>query len=185
MKSRTRKIALVALTVGLMTAGAYIRIPIGPVPVTLQTLFVLIGGAVLGPGLGATAMTAYILLGLMGLPVFSAGGGPQYVLSPTFGYLLSFPLASAAAGWIAGRSPSGSGLWRNVLALSVGTAIIYCVGVPYLALNLRRIQEKSVAFPAVLMMGMVPFLPGDLAKIVFGSLVIGPVRRSLDQIRTG
>lgn len=185
MKSRTRKIALIALTVGLTTAGAYIRIPVGPVPITLQTLFVLISGAVLGPGVGAAAMSAYIILGLMGLPVFSAGGGPQYVLSPTFGYLLSFPAAAAITGWIAGRDPDRAGISRNILALLAGTVIIYVIGVPYLAFNLRWIQEKEVSTGAVLMMGMVPFLPGDAFKIVVGSLVVSPVRRTLGQIRTG
>jgi biotin transport system substrate-specific component len=129
-------------------------------------------------------MAAYIFLGLAGLPVFSSGGGPQYILSPTFGYLLSFPIAAAAAGWIAGRKAGSASLVRNVLALFTGTVIIYGVGVPYLALNLKWVQQKEVAFSAVLAMGMIPFLPGDLIKIVFGSLVIPPIRKALGQIRT-
>ena len=95
LRSRTRNIVLVSLTVALTAAGAWVRIPLGPVPVSLQTLFVLLSGAVLGSGLGAMSMCVYLALGLIGLPVFTAGGGPGYVLSPTFGFLLSFPLSSS------------------------------------------------------------------------------------------
>jgi biotin transport system substrate-specific component len=174
---------LMALTIALTSAGAYIRIPIGPVPVTLQTFFVLLSGAVLGPGAGAIAMAAYVFLGLAGLPIFSSGGGPQYILSPTFGFLLSFPAASAVVGY--GLKWSRSRESRAVLAafLLLGTAVIYLVGVSYLAGYLRWVQQKEVGLGAVIMMGMLPFLPGDLVKVVIASWIIPPIRRSLDQTR--
>jgi biotin transport system substrate-specific component len=178
VRSRTKNIVLVSLTVALTTAGAYLRLPIGPVPISLQTLFVLLSGAVLGPWVGASAMLSYLVLGLIGLPVFTGGGGPQYILSPTFGFLLSFPLASMLVGLII-RPRGRYGPLRRLIALTSGTLVVYLVGVPWLGLNLAIVQEKSLGAGALMMMGMVPFLPGDLLKIVFAMLLIEPVQRAL------
>ncbi len=185
--SRTRNIVLVSLTIALTTAGAYLRIPvpISPVPVSLQTLFVLLSGALLGPWLGTAAMTSYILLGLIGLPVFTGGGGPQYVLSPTFGFLLSFPVSAMVVGLVLrfhGDDQERS-IGRKLLAMILGTGVVYLVGVPWLWLNLFLVQGKKIALPALLMMGMVPFLPGDLLKILLATWLIGPIRRNLKQVR--
>ena len=184
MKSRTQSIVLVALTVALTSAGAYLRIPIGPVPITLQTFFVLLSGAVLGPMAGAAAMCAYILLGLSGIPIFTSGGGPQYVLSPTFGFLLAFPVASAAVGLVLRRKDPKASRWRIGSAMVLGTFLIYLIGVPYLGLNLRWIQHKEVSAGAVVMMGMVPFLPGDLLKIILATWVVPPVLKAVNTVRT-
>ncbi len=183
MRSRTRTLVLMSLTIALTSAGAYIRIPIGPVPITLQTFFVLISGAVLGPGPGAMAMATYIVLGLAGLPIFSSGGGPQYIFAPTFGFLLSFPVASAIVGYGLKWAERKEGRIRLVTVLFLGTGSIYLVGVPYLAGYLRWIQQKEVGLGSVFVMGMVPFLPGDLAKIAIASWVIPPLRRILEQMR--
>ena len=184
-RSRTRNIVLISLTVALTTAGAYLRIPVGPVPISLQTLFVLLTGALLGPWVGAVAMCSYIILGLIGLPLFTGGGGPQYILSPTFGFLLSFPVSAMAVGLIL-KSPEGvqsRSMGRKLLAVTVGTGIVYLVGVPWLGLNLFLVQGKKVSAQALLMMGMVPFLPGDILKIFLSAWFIGPVARTLNQIR--
>jgi biotin transport system substrate-specific component len=184
-QSRTRNIVLISLTVALTTAGAYLRIPVGPVPISLQTLFVFLAGALLGPWLGAAAMVCYIILGLIGLPLFTGGGGPQYILSPTFGFLLSFPVSAMVVGLILNSPPDGGSrrMGRKLLAITVGTGIVYLVGVPWLGLNLLLVQGKKLGFQALLMMGMVPFLPGDILKIFLASWLIGPVERTLIQIR--
>jgi len=185
LQSRTKNIVLISLTVALTTAGAYLRVPVGPVPISLQTLFVLLSGALLGPWLGAAAMTSYIILGLIGLPLFTGGGGPQYVLSPTFGFLLSFPISAMVVGLILKSSRNGGGrsVGRKLLAMTVGTAVVYLVGIPWLGLNLFLVQGKTVGYRALLMMGMVPFLPGDILKIVLATWLIEPVERTLSQIR--
>lgn len=180
-RSRTRNIVLISLTVALTTAGAYLRVPVGPVPISLQTLFVLLAGALLGPWLGAAAMASYVLLGLIGLPLFTGGGGPQYILSPTFGFLLSFPVSALVVGALlsprSGKQTPDTG--RKVFAMTLGTAVIYLVGVPWLGLNLLLIQGKSVGIKALLMMGMVPFLPGDAVKAVLAAWLVGPAERAL------
>ena len=87
-----REIVLCGLFIALITVGTFIRIPVGTDVYTLQFLFTLLAGLVLGARLGAVAVGAYVLLGLLGVPVFASGGGPAYVLQPTFGYLLAFIL---------------------------------------------------------------------------------------------
>jgi biotin transport system substrate-specific component len=182
MESRTRNIVLVSLTVAITTVGAWLRFPLGPVPVSLQTLFVLLSGAVLGPMAGAGAMALYLLVGLIGLPVFTGGGGPGYLLSPTFGFLLSFPPAAMTVGFL--YRADGNGFknprrFRTLLPFAAGTAVIYLIGVPWLALNLKYVQGKEMSAGALLMLGLVPFLPGDILKIVLASFICGPVKRTL------
>jgi biotin transport system substrate-specific component len=183
--SRTRNLVLVSLTVALVTAGAYLRIPVGPVPISLQTLFVLLAGALLGPWLGAAAMSSYLILGLVGLPLFTGGGGPQYVLSPTFGFLLSFPVCAAVVGVLLKKDP-GEGapaMTVRLLAMAAGTGTVYLIGVPWLWLNLLLVQGKQVGLKALVMMGMVPFLPGDVVKILLAAWMTAPLRRAADQVR--
>ena len=85
-------LALTALFAALVAAGAFIRIPIGTVPVTLQFVFANLAALLLGVKWGTLAIGLYIALGLVGVPIFTAGGGFTYVLQPTFGYLLGFLL---------------------------------------------------------------------------------------------
>jgi biotin transport system substrate-specific component len=179
--ARTRDIVLISLVVALTTAGAWLRIPLGPVPLSLQTLFVLLAGAVLGPMLGATAMGVYLVLGLIGLPVFTAGGGPGYLFSPTFGFLLSFPLSALVVGLFYRTDQGGEKTrrLRNFAAFVAGTGVIYLIGVPWLGLNLKFVQGKEVGFAALMTMGMVPFLPGDFMKILLAFFLAGPVGRMI------
>ena len=95
----TRDLVLIPLFAALFSIGAFIKIPIGLVPASLQTIFVLLAGMLLGARRGALAVLLYLLLGLIGLPVFTAGGGPGYILHPTFGYLLGM----LPAAWLAGK----------------------------------------------------------------------------------
>jgi len=82
----------------LTAVGAFIRVPFLYVPLTLQTFFVLMAGNLLGSRFGAASQFVYLVIGLMGLPIFANGGGPGYILQPTFGYLLAYPLAAVIAG---------------------------------------------------------------------------------------
>ncbi|MBN2720430.1 MAG: biotin transporter BioY [Proteobacteria bacterium] len=185
-KNRTHNFVLTALTVAFMTAGAWIRVPAGPVPFSLQTLFVLLSGITLGPRLGAAAMGVYLTLGLIGLPVFAAGGGPGYLLSPTFGFLLAFPLASFVTGWAAGPEIYGKKITgtRLALALFAGTAVVYLVGLPWLYLNLKFVQGRALGAGSLLLLGFVPFLPGDLVKILMAFFLSNPLRQAVRSRRS-
>ncbi|HOO47090.1 MAG TPA: biotin transporter BioY, partial [Deltaproteobacteria bacterium] len=83
-----RLLSLIPICSALTAAGAFIKIPIAPVPITLQNFFVILSGIILGPKAGALSQIVYIIIGLIGLPVFSGGGGPSYIFKPTFGYIL-------------------------------------------------------------------------------------------------
>ena len=164
--------ALVALS-----AQVVVPLPFTPVPITGQTFGVLFVGALLGSRRGALALAAYLLEGAAGLPVFHSGGSTlAWLLGPTGGYLWSYPVAA----WLTGRLAERG--WDRrpataALALGAGNAVIYAVGLPWLAL--------FVGTERVLAAGLVPFLPGDLVKIAVaaGALagawrLVGMERRS-------
>jgi biotin transport system substrate-specific component len=172
-----RRIVLIALFAALIVAGAYISVPIGPVPITLQTLFILLAGILGGWRIGIPAVAVYLALGAMGLPVFSGGfGGFARFFSPTGGFLLSWLPAVAIAGICSDlgyRPASQEGqtttkkhlLWMVLGALSA-TIIIYAIGLPVLKLNLDLSWSKTIA------VGMLPFLPGDLLKLI-SAVILG------------
>ena len=86
----TKRLVSIGIFTALMIVSVFVKITLGPVPFTLQTLIALMAGIVLGKRDGAIAMLIYTIIGLIGLPVFSGGGGPGYVLAPTFGFILGF-----------------------------------------------------------------------------------------------
>lgn len=159
--ARYRPVAVplaVILFAALTALGAHIAVPLGftPVPMTLQTLFVLLAGVLLGPVAGAASQLLYLGLGFAGVPVFAMGGaGLPWLLSPTGGYLLAFPAAAAVAGWIAGRERHRV---RTAVALVVATAVIFASGTAWLSL-VTELGPREV-FAA----GVQPFLPGALIK---------------------
>lgn len=154
--------SLIPIFSALTAAGALIRIPLAPVPITLQNLFVILSGIVLGPKAGALSQVIYIIVGLMGLPVFSGGGGISYIMKPSFGYLAGFVCASAIAGCVMKKRQV---TMANVLAASVsGMLAIYAVGTPYLALYLAAVVHKSDAIGIAIKTGLLAFIPGDLLK---------------------
>ena len=121
---------LCALFVALVAAGAFIRIPVGSDVFTLQFMFTLLAGLLLGRRLGATAVFVYVLLGLIGVPVFASGGGPGYVLQPTFGYLLGFIVQAWFCGWYSRRLKDIS--MKSLLLVNVGRmAIVYLFGLSW------------------------------------------------------
>ena len=158
-------LALTALFAALTAIGAWLRIPTPWSAFTLQVLFVFLAGALLGPGYGALSQAVYVGMGLIGLPVFVSGGGPAYVLQPTFGFLLSYIPAAAVAGRLC-RGTEPPGFVRIVLACAAGLAVIYAVGLPYMAMIVNGYLGGSMRPGEVLWSGMVIFLPFDAVKIV-------------------
>lgn len=97
---KTKDLVLCAMFVALIVVGAFIKVPVPVVPFTLQFLFTMLAGLLLGPVNGALAVVVYIVLGLVGLPIFTQGGGPGYIFQPSFGYIIGF----AVAAYVTGRS---------------------------------------------------------------------------------
>jgi biotin transport system substrate-specific component len=169
---KLRAMALSSLMAALTAVGAYLQIPIGPVPVVLQNLFVLLAGLLLGFRWGMMSVAIYLLLGAAGLPVFAGGkGGLGHFLGPTGGYLLGFLAAAGIAGWIAERSPNRP-LW-DIAAVVTGSLAIYGVGVPWLKLVTAVDWRKAVV------VGMLPFLVGDILKAAAAVVLARSLRQLL------
>ena len=143
--------------------AAQLKLEIGVVPITMQTLAVLLSGALLGSKRGALSQITYFLMGLAGLPWFARGGGMAYLMSPTFGYIIGFVLAAYSIGWLCER-----GFHRQVktaiLAMLIGNILLYIPGLLWLA--------KFIGFGKVLSVGLYPFIPGDLLKILLAGLAL-------------
>ncbi len=151
--------------------GAQVRVPLPwtTVPMTLQPLFVILAGALLGTRLGAASMAVYLAVGVLGAPVFSGGGaGVGWLMGPTGGYLVAFPAAAGAVGWLAGDRAGGS--VRLFVALVAGLALIYLGGVTHLAILTGRDWSSLLA------LGVLPFLGGDLVKVLIALIVARPLR---------
>lgn len=150
----------------LTSLGAFVRIPLAftPVPLTLQTFFVLLSGAFLGGELGAVTQFSYVLLGASGLPIFSgAGSGVFHFFGPTAGYLFGF----VAASWFVGRqiNKKTNTLLRVFLLFCAGDLILLSLGVIWLKVLF------GYSFTKLLFLGFIPFIPGDLIKVIAASLV--------------
>jgi len=167
-------IGLGAATVAL-AAQVAVPLPFTPVPMTLQPLAVLVVGGLLGARLGAAALVLYLVLGALGLPVFTPVGlpGAARLLGPTGGYLLSYPVAAAATGWLAAHRTARP-LARALLACAAGMVVIHLGGSAQLAILTGDVGAAT-------RYGLVPFLTGDLLKIGLATLVIlalGPAVRA-------
>lgn len=178
IKSTTRHYILASLFAALTAVGAFIKIPTPPVPITLQDFFVILSGSVLGPLFGALSQFTYLAIGLAGVPVFSQGGGPGYVLQPTFGYLMAFPVAAYVVGMLTRKPPTPPSLGRMVLAHTIGAAVIFLLGVSVLYLNFRFVVMKPIALSHALWVGCVVFLPGTLIKVLGASVLARRIRSS-------
>lgn len=142
----------------LTAAGAYLAIPIGPVPIVLQNLFVLLAGLLLGSRWGLASVAVYLLAGALGLPVFAGGlGGIGRIVGPTGGYLLGYLPAVYIVGLISEKA--GRRAVFDVIAMICGSAVVYACGVTWLKVLTGMALAKTLA------VGMYPFLPGDALKI--------------------
>lgn len=147
-----------SLFVALIAMGAFISIPIGPVPIVLQNMFVLLAGIILGPVWGLACVAIYLLIGFAGLPVFAgATSGVGKLFGPTGGYLLAYLPAVFVTGAISKILKKTS--TANVIAMIAGSLIVYAIGVPWLKLAFSLSWSKALA------LGMYPFLIGDGLKI--------------------
>ncbi len=147
-----------SLLAALTAVGAYIAIPIGPVPIVLQNLFILLMGLLLGRRWGVAAVSVYILAGACGLPVFAGGaGGIGRIAGPTGGYLLGFIPAVYIIGIIVEKLPKR--LVIDIIAMILGSAVVYLCGICWLKVLTNMTWTKTLA------VGFYPFIIGDALKI--------------------
>lgn len=165
----TLDLTLIPLFTVLTILGATIRIPLGTVPVSLQSVFVLLSGLLLGKK-GALSQGLYVLLGLLGLPVFTGGGGLLYIFTPTFGYLLGFIMASYLVGSFMEKRPTKS-LPFLLLYAFLGLLTIYGFGVTYLYVLMGVYFATPLPFIKALQVGALIFLPMDLVWVSLGAVL--------------
>ncbi|MCL5026723.1 MAG: biotin transporter BioY [Chloroflexi bacterium] len=155
-----------------------VPLPFTPVPITAQTLGVLLTGAMLGSRRGGLALLLYLAEGLAGMPVFQAGhSGLPYAMGPTGGYLAGFVVAAFVVGWLTERGFGRTPL-HLALALLAGTLAIYALGVWWLGIVLSVPVERALA------LGVAPFLLGDALKVALAALVVPAGRSLLGHFRT-
>ena len=176
MQNKTRMMILTDLFAALTAIGAFLKIPLGITSITLQFFFTAMAGVLLGPKWGALSQIVYVALGLVGLPIFTMGGGFGYVFQPTFGFLLGLIPAAWVVGAAAGESLDPR---RMALASLAGLAVLYAVGMPYMALILNGYMGKGMSVSGLLWAGMLPFLPGDAIKIVITAVLCPLLRRRI------
>ncbi|MDQ2104931.1 biotin transporter BioY [Azospirillum isscasi] len=148
----------------LLAASAKVQVPFWPVPMTMQSMVVILLGMAYGSRLATATVLLYLAEGLAGLPVFAgAGAGPAYMAGPTAGYLLGFVLAAGVTGWLAERGWDRSPV-KAVAALAVGHALLFVPGVAWMAVLFGG--EKAIA------LGLTPFLAATVLKTALGAAIM-------------
>jgi biotin transport system substrate-specific component len=167
--TQLRMTVYAALFAALVAVGAFIAIPIGPVPIVLQNFFVLLAALLLGPRWGVAAVGVYLLSGICGLPVFAGGtAGIGRIMGPTGGYLLGYLPAVFITAWLARKG--GYRTWADIAAMVCGSLLVYACGVPWLKI------VTGMSFSKALAVGMIPFLIGDVLKIAAAVPVVKALR---------
>ncbi|WP_017688731.1 biotin transporter BioY [Paenibacillus sp. PAMC 26794] len=175
MKLSLRGIVFSALMAAILVLFGYISIPIGfsPVPITLQTLAVMLAGGLLGPLYGFLSVTMVVLLTALGFPLLHGTGGLAVLLGPTGGYVMMWPFSALLIGLLLARI-NIKGVTGFILAFVVfelfGSLLVYVSGVPWLA------YAYKMDIPEAMIQGFYPYIIGDLIKAVFAAIIIAPVR---------
>jgi biotin transport system substrate-specific component len=156
-------VVLVVAGAALVTVLAQVAIPLWPVPITGQTLAVLLVGSTLGWARGAISMVLYAVLGLVGLPVYSDGShGAGVLFGATGGYIIGFIVSAALVGWLAERQWDRKVL-KAIVTFVAGSVVVFAIGLPWLAVVLHT------DLPTTLQYGLYPFIIGGIIKAVIAA----------------
>ena len=165
----------IAVGAALLASISFIEVPIGPVPITLQTLGIMTLAGILGARKGSLAVVVYLLLGLIGLPVLSGQGGLAPFVGPTVGYLLAFPIAAYLIGRFSERH-------RSVMAL-IGYNLLFGMGLVYVFGSLGLELMLGMSYLDALKVN-IPFIFGDVLKAVLAAVVVVKVTSNQQMRRT-
>lgn len=170
MVQRTKNIILCALFTALITAGAFIKIPIPIVPITLQYLFTMLAGLLLGSKWGFISVSVYIILGLAGLPIFASGGGIGYIFQPSFGYIIGFAAGAFVTGKIAEKS--GDPSYKRLLSANfAGLLIVYILGMIYYYFMSNFYLNNPIGLWPLFLYCFIVTVPGDILLCIFGAVI--------------
>lgn len=169
--SRALDVAFAGVSIALMAVSAYITVPLGPVPFTLQTAVVVLVALTSSPGRAAAIMGGYLALGIVGVPVFSGGGSGMGVLvGPTGGFLVGFLVGAPFASWVSSRLRLRSRAWGDAAGAVIVLAAVYLMGSAWLAHVLGVSYAQGVA------VGVLPFVLPDVAKALLAIAAAAAVR---------
>lgn len=160
-KVNTRDMIMCALFTALIAAGAFIKIPVPVVPFTLQYLFTMLAGLIMGGRLGALSVGIYTVLGLLGVPIFAEGGGIWYIFKPSFGYIIGFAAGSFITGKIA-ESFKSLTLKKLLAANFSGLLIVYAAGMLYYYITCNFIIDTPIGFWPLFLYCFLLAVPGDI-----------------------
>ena len=172
---KTKGVIYCGLFTALIAVGAFIKIPIPVVPFTLQYLFTMLAGLLLGSRLGTLSVFSYMLLGLAGLPIFSEGGGIWYVSKPSFGYIIGFAVGTFVTGWIAEQMEKKT-ITRYLIANLAGLFCVYAIGMIYYYIICNFVIDTPIAVGPLFLYCFVLAVPGDIALSILGAVVAKRVR---------
>lgn len=183
LKLSSRNIARCALFTALIAIGAFIQIPVPMMDYfTLQLLFVLLAGMLLGPVYGAVSAGIYVAAGLIGLPIFAAGGGISYVLRPSFGYLLGFIAAAFLSGFVCVRLNANK--FKHYLAAAFsGMAITYIIGFAYKFAILNLYVHETTSLWVVISASLLGVdIPGDIVLCLVSAVIAKRIKPILKRM---
>ncbi len=173
---------LIALMAALLVVSARLSLAIGPIPITMQTLAVILTGLLLGPRVGWLVPGLYLLMGLIGFPVFTGGGGIGYLVKPTFGFLLGFVPATYVAGYLYHQKWFKRDFINVIIASFTGMLIIYLFGFGYIPLAGIFFGSELAVLAAIL--PSLPFMViGDCIKIIGLAMVVPLLAHELEKVR--
>lgn len=177
MKLNTNSIVRSALFSALIAIGALITIPMGAVPITFQNFFVIMAGLLLTPAEAFLSVLIYTLLGLAGLPIFSGfRGGISYVFMPSFGFIIGFIVGAYVIAKILENNFSFT---RMFVAIIIGEIIFYAFGLPYMTYMLGRMGNTPESLYNIFKLGMIPFIPGDILKMVIALIISPKIKKAI------
>jgi biotin transport system substrate-specific component len=196
---RSRTTARIAFQVACAVVGSFfvaglaqvsIHLSFTPVPITGQTLGVLLIGGAYGPGLGAATLALYLLWGVVGLPVFAPQTDGSHLTglhvltlaSVTAGYLWGFVVASGVVGWLSRRGWDRS-MRSSIGAMLLGSIVLYAVGLPWLHHALPALTGKPATWQLTFEQGLYPFVVGDTLKLLFAAGLLPAAWRLLGRLR--
>jgi biotin transport system substrate-specific component len=169
-KTSIKGLVYAALFGALTATGAFIVIPLPPVPITAQTFFLNIAAVLLGGSLGALSQFIYVMMGVVGIPVFAGGkAGLGVIFGPTGGYLLGFVIAAFVIGMI-NQMKKSAGIFWNIFSMLIGMLVIYFLG------SLQLSLVAKISFHKALAIGVLPFIPADVIKILLAAIIISRLK---------
>lgn len=182
-KITTKDMIMCALFTALIAVGAFIKVPVPVVPFTLQFLFTMLAGLIMGGRLGAISVGLYAILGLAGLPIFAEGGGIWYVLKPSFGYIIGFALGSLVTGLMVEKLKNLT-MGRLLAANFTGLAIVYACGMIYYYIICNFVIGTPIAFWPLFLYCFLLAVPGDICLCFVGTFLAKRLRPAYQRIQS-